>query len=161
MLLLRCAQCVCIVDLFIGDDASPDASDAPSKTEALCLRILSSKTRFRFGGLQITVRSPAFEVGKIFNVTLDENNSIVGIDSMRDAPSSYESSPDGSSRSPTPSPRPGSRKISLVGALAPKPARIIINPSNENVSKCSIVRDLSPSHFPHLTHCVGCVYNVL
>lgn len=122
------------LDLFIGDDASPDSSDG-HRTEALCLRILSSKTRFRFGGLQITVRSPAFEVGKIFNVCLDENNSIVSIDSIRDPSASYESSPEGSSRSPTPSPhQPSSRKISLVGSLAPKPARIIINPSTENVS---------------------------
>ena len=124
------------LDLFIGEDeSSPDASGQTPRTEAICLRILSSKTRFRFGGLQITVRSPAFEVGKIFNVSLDENNSIVGIDSIRDMPlsNSWDNSPEGSSRSPTPSPRPSSRKISLVGAMTPKPARIIINPSTENV----------------------------
>ncbi|KAI1292774.1 hypothetical protein HDE_06804 [Halotydeus destructor] len=124
------------LDLFIGeDDEDNESNDSKSeaKTEALCLRILSNeKTRFRFGGLQITVKSPAFEVGKIFNVTLDANNTISGIESFRD--SSWDQSPEGgSTRTPSPK-QPGSRKISLVGSVAPKPARIIINPSNELAS---------------------------
>lgn len=126
-------NCVSL-DLLIGDQDGPGATNEEPH-EAICLRIISN-TRFRFGGLQITVKSPAFEIGKVFNVSIDDSNSIVGIDSFRDVGSMDTNSPSpGSSRSPTPSPRPSNaRKISLVGSLAPKPARIVINPSTNPVA---------------------------
>lgn len=125
------------LDLVITDESDPSddlSCDETTAREVLCLRILSHKTRFRFGGLEISVKSPAFEVGKTFNVALDEENRLVGIESFSD-PFQGSRSDDASplnSRSPTPcGSRPSSRRVSLVSSLGLKPARIVVNPSNE------------------------------
>ena len=132
------------LDLVIDDEneADPDNFDESTAREVVCLRILSSKTRFRFGGLEITVKSPAFEVGKTFSVSLDEQNRLAGIESFKQEqpylPPLYSSSSQGNSspndsRTVTPlSSRPSSRRVSLVGSLGLKPARIVVNPSSAN-----------------------------
>lgn len=132
------------LDLVIDDenDADPDNFDESTAREVVCLRILSGKSRFRFGGLEITVKSPAFEVGKTFSVSLDEHNRLAGIESFKQEhpylPPLYSTSSQGNSspndsRTVTPvSSRPSSRRVSLVGSLGLKPARIVVNPSSAN-----------------------------
>lgn len=125
------------LDLVITDESDPSddlSCDDAAASEVLCLRILSHKTRFRFGGLEISVKSPAFEVGKTFNVALDEHNRLAGIESFKEMqpPSHSEDTSPLHSRSATPSgSRPSSRRVSLVSSLGLKPARILVNPSNE------------------------------
>src|SRR5687768_7512690 len=93
------------IDLVIGDETDPTGQDLDAETasEVICLRILSNRTRFRFGGMEITVKSPAFEIGKTFSVSLDENNRLAGIESFREYPLIPTHQRDGStSRSPSP-----------------------------------------------------------
>lgn len=126
------------IDLVIGDETDPTGQDLDAETasEVICLRILSNRTRFRFGGMELTVKSPAFEIGKTFSVSLDENNRLAGIESFREYPLIPTHQRDGST-SPRRSPSPGreshssSRRVSLVNSLGLKPARIIVNPSEE------------------------------
>lgn len=125
------------LDLVIAEESeSTDeaSSDDSAAKEVLCLRILSPKTRFRFGGLEISVKSPAFEVGKTFTVSLDEHNRLAGIDSYKELqPYSSDDLSPFSSRSATPCPsRPSSRRVSLISSLGLKPARIMVNPSIES-----------------------------
>ena len=127
------------VDLVI--DETPDGSNGSSSEsqdppEVLVLRILSSKTRFKFGGLEVSVKSPAFEVGKTFAVSLDENNVVAGIEVIEESRRG-----ENSSRATSPSrPTPASSASSAVSCqrrishLTLKPARIIVNPSDESDS---------------------------
>lgn len=137
-------DCVSL-DLVIDDENETDSStfDESSAREVFSVRILSGKSHFRFGGLEITVKSPAFEVGKTFSVSLDENNRLAGIESFKQdfnpyVPGCVASGSSGvgnisptSSHSATPcSSHPSSRRVSLVGSLGLKPARIVVNPSS-------------------------------
>lgn len=132
------------LDLVIGDEETSgqnfDESSSEDPPEVLVLRILSTKTRFKFGGLELSVKSPAFEVGKTFSVSLDENNKLAGIDTVSETfdqiksgdtsrSASRTASP---SRSATPASNAGSRRVSLVSSLSLKPARIIVNPADDS-----------------------------
>jgi len=149
------------IDLVIGDETDPSGEDLEESTatEVICLRILSNRTKFRFNGMEITVKSPAFEVGKTFAVNLDEENRLAGIETFKEyypvqvqnnhhhrshrhqnETSDRTSSPvhsGSSSRSTSPSSRPCSsstRRVSLVNSLGIKPARILVNASDETES---------------------------
>lgn len=51
--------------------------------EVLCLRLLSTRTRYRFGGLQIHIISPVFNVDKLFNVEFDQDSQVSLIKSQQ------------------------------------------------------------------------------
>ena len=51
--------------------------------EVLCLRLLSTKTRYRFGGLQIHIISPVFNMDKLFNVEFDQESQVSLIKSQQ------------------------------------------------------------------------------
>lgn len=108
------SDCVSL-DLFVGDeDDEPNSSQ--NVVETLCLRILSkSNIKYKFGGLQIHVKSPEFHIGKSFHVNLDENNRIDSIESYREPEDNYLF---------------GRRRVSLLGSnnLSTMPARILITP---------------------------------
>lgn len=67
--------------------ASPDKRNGCNiedyAEEVLCLRILSTKTRYRFGHLQINLVSPAFIVDKLFNVEFDQDSQVSLIKSQQ------------------------------------------------------------------------------
>lgn len=94
------------LDLFIEDNeihqnASTLRRNSPSPTtindhrrrsstniedtaeEVLCLRLLSTRTRYRFGGLRINLISPVFNVDKLFNVEFDQDSQISLIKSQQ------------------------------------------------------------------------------
>jgi hypothetical protein len=134
------------IDLVIDDTSDPsgDDNEESTATEVICLRILSNKTKFRFNGMEITVKSPAFEVGKTFAVNLDQDNRLAGIETFKESyscnqhnnhhqqRSREESHSASSSRSATPcGSKSSSRRVSLVNSLRLKPARIIVNSSDE------------------------------
>ena len=135
------------IDLVIGDESDPSGEDLEESTatEVICLRILSNKTKFKFNGMEITVKSPAFEVGKTFAVNLDQNNRLAGIETFQESYShplqnnrhrqeSDEGHSNSSSRSVSPCRSPSRctpRRVSLVNSLGLKPARIIVNSSDE------------------------------
>lgn len=109
------ADCVSL-DLFVGDEDDEPHSSSQNAVETLCLRILSKRgINYRFGGLQLHVKSPDFTVGKSFHVNLDENNRIDSIESYREPEDSYLF---------------GRRRVSLLGSnnLGTSPARILITP---------------------------------
>ena len=109
------ADCVSL-DLFVGDEDDEPHSSSQNAVETLCLRILSKRgINYRFGGLQLHVKSPDFHVGKSFHVNLDENNRIDSIESYREPEDSYLF---------------GRRRVSLLGSnnLGTSPARILITP---------------------------------
>lgn len=118
----RSGECVKL-DLFIGEEETLGSKNEAMATEALCLRILTYKTKFRFGGMNVHVRSPAFEIGKSFIVNLDENNIIQGIQSYRE--NDY---PTASSESSS---------ISFLGNFAQKPAKIVVTPA-EDIVDCEL-----------------------
>lgn len=51
--------------------------------EVLCLRLLSTRTRYRFGGLQIHIISPVFSMDKMFNVEFDQDSQVSLIKSQQ------------------------------------------------------------------------------
>lgn len=51
--------------------------------EVLCLRLLSTRTRYRFGGLQVHIISPVFNVDKLFNVEFDQESQVSLIKSQQ------------------------------------------------------------------------------
>ena len=78
------------LDLYIDDEEVLHQSHDESADEVLCLRILSSKTKYRFGGLKVHIESPVFDVGKIFNVEFDEDSEVALIKGQKDCPPSVE-----------------------------------------------------------------------
>lgn len=73
------------LDLYIDEEEELHQSNEESADEVLCLRILSSKTKYRFGGLKVHIESPVFDIGKIFNVEFDEDSEVALIKSQKDA----------------------------------------------------------------------------
>lgn len=109
------SDCVSL-DLFVGDEDDEPHSSSQNAVETLCLRILSKRgINYRFGGLQLHVKSPDFHIGKSFHVNLDENNRIDSIESYREPEDAYIF---------------GRRRVSLLGSnnLGTSPARILITP---------------------------------
>lgn len=51
--------------------------------EVLCLRLLSIRTRYRFGGLKIHIISPVFSIDKLFNVEFDQDSQVSLIKSQQ------------------------------------------------------------------------------
>lgn len=51
--------------------------------EVLCLRLLSVRTRYRFGGLKIHILSPVFSIDKLFNVEFDQDSQVSLIKSQQ------------------------------------------------------------------------------
>ena len=51
--------------------------------EVLCLRLLSTRTRYRFGGLRVNLISPVFNMNKLFNVEFDQDSQISLIKSQQ------------------------------------------------------------------------------
>ena len=109
------SDCVSL-DLFVGDEDDEPSTTQNNVVETLCLRILTKKgINFRFGGIQLHVKSPDFHIGKSFHVSLDENNHIESIESYREPEDSYLF---------------GRRRVSLLGGnnLGALPARILVTP---------------------------------
>ncbi|CAG2178115.1 unnamed protein product [Oppiella nova] len=73
------------LDLYIDDEEVLHQSNDESADEVLCLRILSSQTKYRFGGLKVHIESPVFNIGKIFNVEFDEDSEVALIKSQKEA----------------------------------------------------------------------------
>jgi hypothetical protein len=73
------------LDLYIDDDEVLQTTNDENADEVLCLRILSSKTKYRFGGLKVHISSPVFNIGKIFNVEFDEDSEVALIRSQKDS----------------------------------------------------------------------------
>lgn len=73
------------LDLYIDEDDTLRTAEDETVDEVLCLRILSSKTKYRFGGLKIHVESPIFAIGKVFNVEFDEDSEVALIKGQEDA----------------------------------------------------------------------------
>ena len=73
------------LDLYIDDEEVLHQSNDESADEVLCLRILSSKAKYRFGGLKVHIDSPVFDIGKIFNVEFDEDSEVALIKSQKDS----------------------------------------------------------------------------
>ncbi|XP_054167953.1 uncharacterized protein LOC128965310 [Oppia nitens] len=73
------------LDLYIDEEETLHQSHDESADEVLCLRILSSQAKYRFGGLKVHIESPVFNVGKIFNVEFDEDSEVALIKSQKDA----------------------------------------------------------------------------
>ena len=73
----------------LSHHSSPDRKTSNSNTiedlaeEVLCLRLLSTRTRYRFGGLQIHIISPVFNVDKLFNVEFDQESQVSLIKSQQ------------------------------------------------------------------------------
>lgn len=108
----------------LSHHSSPDRR-TPSATnieelaeEVLCLRLLSTRTRYRFGGLQIHIISPVFNVDKLFNVEFDQESQVSLIKSQQ---SNLDQSGKSSSL--------GSLDPKLNGAKA---ATIVISPDQED-----------------------------
>lgn len=129
------------LELFVGEEgdqpppsigSSASSSDTSAGLECLSLRILSRHVDFRFGGLQIHVRSPAFAIGKSFQVNLDQHNRISSIESYREPePLSKAPSKSVGSTSLISHDRRHGRRLSLlgIGATEPvNPAKIAIKP---------------------------------
>ena len=117
-------DCVSL-DLFVGDEDDEPHSSSQNAVETLCLRILSKRgINYRFGGLQLHVKSPDFHIGKSFHVNLDENNKIHSIESYREPEDAYLF---------------GRRRVSLLGSnnLGTSPARILITPKKPPESEAS------------------------
>ena len=73
------------LDLYIDDEEVLHQSNDESADEVLCLRILSSKAKYRFGGMKVHIESPVFDIGKIFNVEFDEDSEVALIKSQKDS----------------------------------------------------------------------------
>lgn len=119
------SDCVSL-DLFVGDEDDEPTTSSQNAVETLCLRILSKKgINYRFGGLQLHIKSPDFHVGKSFHVNLDENNRIDSIESYREPEDAYSF---------------GRRRMSLLGSnnLGTSPARILISPKVNPLSNAMI-----------------------
>lgn len=90
----------------LSHHSSPDCKTANTNAniedlaeEVLCLRLLSTRTRYRFGGLQIQLVSPVFHVGKLFTVEFDQDSQVSLIKSQQsnlDQQSASKSSSQGS-----------------------------------------------------------------
>ncbi|KAF7489788.1 hypothetical protein SSS_00847 [Sarcoptes scabiei] len=65
------------------DNQSASANIEETAEEVLCLRLLSNRTRYRFGGLRINLISPVFNVDKLFNVEFDQDSQIALIKSQQ------------------------------------------------------------------------------
>lgn len=73
---MTCERKCIKLDLHIDEEEELRQGNHEHADEVLCLRILSTKTKYRFGGLKIHVRSPVFDVAKIFNVEFDEESEV-------------------------------------------------------------------------------------
>ncbi|XP_046919853.2 uncharacterized protein LOC124499892 [Dermatophagoides farinae] len=62
--------------------------------EVLCLRLLSTRTRYRFGGLRVNLISPVFNMDKLFNVEFDQDSQIALIKSQQTSFDQQQQSPD-------------------------------------------------------------------
>ena len=132
------------LELFVGEENEQPPPEA-SGLECLSLRILARQADFRFGGMMIHVRSPAFAVGKSFQVNLDQQNRIASIESYREPEFGWSASSMSNRANATPTTgQRGGRRLSLLGGCSPdpaNPAKIAIQPPPQD-ARCS-----------HCSHC--------